>query len=294
MSPEIICYPGNERLGGQLGAALSCAIIDLESRHFPDGEFYFRVSGDVRGKSIVIACTLDRPNEKALGVYLLASTLRDLGASKIVLVAPYLAYMRQDRVFHSGEGVSARYFARFLSGALDALVTVDPHLHRIGALSDVYAIPTRVVHAAPAISRWIKSNVSLPFVIGPDSESAQWVSEIARDVDCPFVVLEKLRRGDRDIEVSLPAGTDVGGRQPILVDDIISTGRTMAEAAKHLLEVQSRTPICVGVHAVFAGDAHQQLLTAGASRVVTCDTIEHSTNEIDLTPWLAPAVAALL
>lgn len=294
MSHVVIAYPGNEALAAHLAAVAGAQFMPLEHRQFPDGEIYLRVDGDVSAKAVVIACGLEQPNGKAIGVYLLASTLRDLGARKIVLAAPYLGYMRQDRRFREGEGVSARYFARFLSGFLDGLVTVDPHLHRIHDLNEVYSVPARTVAAASAISAWIAGNVDAPFLIGPDSESEQWVSEVAKGAQCPFAVLEKTRRGDRSVEVSVPDLTAFRDRTPVLIDDIISTARTMIAATRRILASGHRAPVCVGVHGIFADTANKDLKDAGAAAIVTCNTIPHATNAIDVHPAIAQAVSQLL
>jgi ribose-phosphate pyrophosphokinase len=290
----VLAYPGNERLADALAAHLGSETVPLEFRHFPDGEIYLRVRGRIEGKVVIVACGLDRPNDKVVGLYLLASTLRDLGAKLIVLAAPYLSYMRQDQSFHEGEGVSARYFARFLSSFVDALVTVDPHLHRIRDLGQVYTIPSRVVAAAPAMSAWIGRNVEAPVLIGPDSESEQWVSQVAAGAKCPFVVLEKIRRGDHQVEVSLPDIDKLRGKTPVLVDDIISTARTMIAATDHVVSAGLSRPLCIGVHAIFAGSAYEDLLSRGAARVITCNTVPHPTNAIDVYQSLAEGVRGLL
>ena len=111
--------------------------------------------------------------------------------------------MRQDRRFKPGEAITSRQTAELLSNAFDWLVTVDPHLHRYGSLSEIYRIPTHVVHATPLISKWIREHVANPLIIGPDSESEQWVSAVANDAGSPYSVLEKVRRGDRDVEISV-------------------------------------------------------------------------------------------
>ena len=154
----------------------------------------------------MIVGTLDRPNEKMLPVLFAAATARELGATNVGLVAPYLPYMRQDRRFKPGEAVTSREVARLLSDAVDWMVTIDPHLHRYGSLAEIYRIPTRAVHAAPLISQWIKTNASNPLIIGPDSESQQWVSAVAKAAGAPYAVLRKVRRGDRDV--------DILGREP--------------------------------------------------------------------------------
>lgn len=112
--------------------------------------------------------------------------------------------MRQDRRFQPGEAVTSSAFARIISREVDWLVTVDPHLHRRSALSEIYSVPSTALHAAPLLASWIRENVERPLLVGPDSESAQWVAAVAETVGCPLVVLEKIRRGDRDVEVSVP------------------------------------------------------------------------------------------
>jgi len=293
MTCVVIGYPGNEELAAALCRHLNAELVPIESRQFPDGELYFRVSGVIAGRDVVVACSLDRPNEKALGLMLLAPTLRELGAVRITLAAPYLAYMRQDRVFRRGEGVSALHFASLLSTSFDALVTVDPHLHRIHALPEIFTIATRVIHAAPAVATWIGRNVLNPVVIGPDEESEQWVRAIAAAADAPFQVLKKRRLGDRSVEVSLPNVDGLYGRTPVLVDDIISTGQTMIAAVKQLRELSLPGPVCVAVHAIFAGHAYETLGAAGAVQIVTCNTVKHASNAIDLHALIAQAIVDL-
>jgi ribose-phosphate pyrophosphokinase len=162
------------------------------------------VKSECKGRIAIVLCTLERPDDKLLPLYFLAATLRDLGATHVLLVAPYLAYMRQDHRFHAGEGITAMYFASLLSIFIDGLITVDPHLHRIQALREVYSVPSKVVHAAPAVANWIRANLSSPVLIGPDSESHQWVSDVAGQAGVPFTVLEKVRHGDREVDVSIP------------------------------------------------------------------------------------------
>lgn len=294
MKPLILALPGNEALAAALVAQTGAAAGVLSLRQFPDGETLVRVDTDVRGATVVIAATLHRPDSVAMPLYLLACTLRELGAARIVLVAPYLAYMRQDKPFHPGEGTSARHFARWLSGFLDGLITVDPHLHRIHDLGEVYSIPSIVVPAAPAISAWLRQQLPHALLIGPDGESLQWVSEVARGAGCPYTVLEKTRRGDSDVSVSLPDVEHWRALTPVLVDDIISTGHTMAAAAAQLRAEGMAAPLCIGVHAVFAGDALAVLEHAGIGRTLSCNTINHPSNTIDLYPALADALRQLL
>ena len=141
MKKLLFALPGNENLTASLGAILGAEPGKVEIRHFPDGETYIRVLSEVKGTQVVLVCTLHHPDEKILPLYLLSKTLRELGAVSVCLVAPYLAYMRQDKRFKAGEGVTSRYFANLLSGIADSLITIDPHLHRFHHLQELYAIP---------------------------------------------------------------------------------------------------------------------------------------------------------
>jgi ribose-phosphate pyrophosphokinase len=221
-----------------------------------------------------------------------AATARDLGAHSVGLVAPYLPYMRQDVEFHRGEGMSARHFAETLSHSVDWVVTVDPHLHRVHRLDELFTVHVEVVHAAPTIATWIRTVVASPLVIGPDHESAQWVEAVARDAGAPWAVLDKHRRGDREVELRLPDLGPSAGREPVLVDDIISTGMTMRRAVTLLLEAGFSPPSCLAVHAVFAGDAEEELRRA--RDVVSCNTLAHPTNRIDVLPALLAGVRRVL
>ncbi len=292
-APLLIAMPGNEAMTHKLARMLEAEVGQIELRKFPDGETYLRFMSDLSERTLVMVCTLDRPNERILPLLFAAATARELGATKVGLVAPYLAYMRQDRRFKPGEAVTSREVARLLSDSFDWLVTVDPHLHRYGSLVEIYRISTRVVHAAPLISQWIKAHVSNPLIIGPDAESEQWVSAVAQDAGAPYSVLQKVRRGDRDVEISIRDMQHLDGRTPVLVDDMISSGRTMLEAVRVIMQPGASKPVCVAVHGLFADDSDTLLAQAGA-RVVTSNSIPHNTNEIDVGDLVASAISEVL
>lgn len=285
----ITTLPGNESVAVALARHLNAEVVSMETRDFPDGESYLRFCSDIAGRDIAVVCTLDHPNTKLVATYLAAATARDIGARRVGLVAPYLGYMRQDKRFKPGESISSRYVATLLSSVFDWMITVDPHLHRYSALGDIYTIPTRSAHAAPLISKWIKENVINPVIIGPDSESQQWVAAVAKASDAPYIVMQKIRRGDRDVEVSFRDLDPMTDRMPVVVDDIISSGRTMVEAVRTLRSRGFRTPTCLAVHGIFEGDAYSTLLEAGAI-VATCNTVPHISNRIDITNLLSDAV----
>lgn len=294
MGRILFALPGNEELATTLATVLGTARGELSLRHFPDGESYVRVLSDVQGAEAIVVCTLHRPDEKLLPLMYLCRVLKDLGTSTITLVAPYLSYMRQDKAFQPGEAVTSVYFAALLSSFADRLVTIDPHLHRRSSLQEIYSIPCQVLHASSLISAWIKKHVKDPLLIGPDSESEQWVSVVASDADAPFTVLEKTRLGDADVRVTVPHVERYADRTPVLVDDIISTARTMIETVGHLKAMGLKAPWCIGTHGVFAGRAYENLVAAGVVRVITCNTIPHPSNAIDVSSLIVPTLGPVL
>lgn len=293
MTAILLALPGNDALAGALARELAWPLGSLASRHFPDGETYVRIESECADRSVALVCTLDRPDEKLLPLLFAADTLRELGATRVGLVAPYLAYMRQDRRFQRGESVTSRSFAKIISCHFDWLATIDPHLHRLRALDEIYSIPARVVHATPALGTWVAENIQRPLLVGPDSESAQWVADVAARAAAPYLVLEKRRHGDRDVEVSVPRLEQYRDRTTVIVDDIISSARTMAAAVEHIRAAGMAPPLCLGVHAVFASDAQRTLDAAGAGLIVTTDSIPHESNRIPIAGLLAPAVRSL-
>ncbi|CAJ0728330.1 MAG: ribose-phosphate pyrophosphokinase [Ralstonia sp.] len=287
----LIAMPGCDTATMRLAIPLRAELGHAAVTRFPDGESYVRLYTPVHGAEAAIVCTLDRPDEKLLPLLWLAIAARQGGARRVGLIAPYLPYMRQDVIFNAGEIRAAEHFAALLNPVFDWLVTVDPHLHRISHLSEVYRVPTVAVEAAPAIAEWIQTHVQAPFLIGPDEESRQWVEQVAGMCGAPWAALTKTRHSAWHVEVAeLP---NIPPRcVPVLVDDIISTGRTMLAAAGLLQRAGKPQPVCVGVHAVFAADAYSQLCAASAE-VVTCDTIPHPSNQIALTGPLVDAISRM-
>lgn len=282
--PILLPLPGNAQLASELAAEADAELGVLETRRFPDGESYVRLVSDVTGRDVVLVCTLADPDPQVLRLIFAARTARERGAARITLVAPYLAYMRQDKAFHEGEAVTSVQFAALLSAEIDRLVTVDPHLHRHKTLGEIYDVAAEALHAAPLLGAWIRSQVAEPLIVGPDSESEQWASAIA--AGAPTVVLRKERRGDREVEISLPDLALYAGRQPVLVDDIASSGRTLVKACQGLEQRGFPRPICVVVHPLFAEDAFQRL-RAVAAQVVSTNTVLHPTNAISVAGLLA-------
>ncbi|GAB3833901.1 hypothetical protein GCM10028895_53460 [Pontibacter rugosus] len=160
-------------------------------------------------------------------------------------------------------------------------------------MSEIYTVPVTVLHAAPLISKWIKDNVKNALIVGPDSESEQWVKEVAREAEVPYIVLEKVRKGDRQVEIKVPDVSTWKHHRPVLVDDIVSTAKTMIITVQHLIRADFQNPICIGVHAVFAENAFEELKAAGAEKIITCDTIPHASNGISVSTLILPNLLSM-
>ncbi|NKI33835.1 ribose-phosphate diphosphokinase [Wenzhouxiangella sp. XN79A] len=292
--PVLIALPGNDARADRLAAAVNGDRIALHYRRFPDGESYLRIDAELTDRDVVLVATLDRPDPKIPRLLFAADLVRDLGARSVLLVAPYLPYMRQDHRFHPGEALTSVSFAERISAAFDGLVTVDPHLHRYPTLDAVYSIPGRVVAAAPALAAWIAASIEQPLVVGPDEESEQWVRAVAEARGLPWRVMTKQRFGDHDVRITAPSLAGLDDRRPVLVDDILSSGATLADAARVLVEAGLPMPACAVVHGLFGDRARETLAEAGIETVVCSDTVDAPEARIDLAERIAPAVRELL
>lgn len=293
MRPLFFRLDAADGLAQSLCAALGADSGELEQRHFPDGESYLRLLTPVEDRNVILLCSLDRPDLKIVPLLFAADAARTQGARSVGLVAPYLAYMRQDAVFRPGEAVTSLTFAQLVSERFDWLATVDPHLHRHSSLADIYAIPTAAASAAPPIARWIADKVERPFLVGPDEESRQWLERIAALAGAPFTVLTKRRDGDSQVRIGGMDSDIPAAATPVVVDDIASTAATMIETVR-LLEPLVPTPaVCVVVHAIFAGDAYERLLGSGVSSLVSTNTVAHASNAIDVSAELAATISGV-
>jgi ribose-phosphate pyrophosphokinase len=283
-------FPEYESLAKSVNKICNFLDGDFIIRKFPDGESYLRLKSDVKGKDVYLLAGLDNPDLKSIPIMFFASLVKENGARSVTLIAPYLGYLRQDKIFNEGEALTAAIFGKFLSGYIDCLITIDPHLHRIKSLGEIFSKKSKVLHATNELGLWINKNVKNPFLIGPDEESRQWTQEVAKLSNIPFVILKKSRQGDHEVTINFPDISQFSKHTPVLIDDIISSGATMIEAARILKELGMNSPIGIAVHGIFAQDSYQKLKNSPMAQIVTCNSIEHSTNQIDLSNLIASAL----
>ena len=293
MSRILFNLNGHEDIADAICGQGQASIGAYARRRFPDGETYLRVDSPVRGADVILLCGLEQPDDKFLPLLFFSRQLKQMGARSVGLVSPYLAYMRQDRRFIDGEALTSRHFAELLSNHVDWLVTVDPHLHRYHSLDEIYSVPSRVLHAAPLLAQFVRDQGDV-WLLGPDEESAQWVSVMAETAGVPWAVARKQRFGDRDVRVTLPDTSAFAGRRAMLVDDVISSGHTMQRALLALKAQGFEGSDCLCIHGLFADGCDVMLKEAGAARLISCNSILHPSNRVDLGPMIAEAVGSLL
>jgi len=291
LSPLIFTHHASAELVESITGQIRGEVANIENHEFPDGESYIRIDHNCSNRDALIIANLHRPNPKILPLIFLCETLRALGIKSITLISPYLPYMRQDIQFKTGEGITSRFFAKLLSTYIDKLITVDPHLHRYDSLDEIYSTPSTVIQAIPNIANWIKTHIEQPLIVGPDSESEQWAALAADIIQCPYIILEKTRLGDKKVRVSSPQASQFKHHIPVLVDDIISTGRTMMKTAEALVKEGLSAPVCIGVHAIFSDDAYEAMKQSEIGEIITCNTVPHHTNQIDISNLLAAEIS---
>ncbi len=288
----LLFFENEARMAQRIAQAAGQPCSQVHCHQFPDGEIRLQLPADLPAQ-VTILRTLNRPNAKLVELLLAAQTARTLGARHLTLVAPYLAYMRQDIAFHAGEAISQRVIGDFLATLFDAIVTVDPHLHRVASLREAVPVANAItLSGAPALSDWIVSRRKQPVLLGPDEESAQWVACAAARHELEHAVCHKVRQGDRAVDVKLPK-TEFSDREVVLLDDVASTGTTVAQAARLLLAAgASRVDVAV-THALLDDHAMLALHQAGVGEVWSTDCIEHPSNAVSMAPAIADAIRSL-
>lgn len=262
----------------------------LVTKKFPDNEIYVRYDVPVKEEEVVLVQSFYGDiSDQMIEVIFAAQTAKDLGAKEVALVAPYFPYFRQDKRFKPGECISIQVISKMFNRVLDRLMVVDPHLHRLKSMYDVFTCKCRRLSADPAIADYIRKRLKNVIIIGPDWESYRWAEKTADIIGCESAILEKKRYSATKVDVRINKKIDLKDRTVVLVDDIISTGHTMQDAIKDLKKIGAKRFVVICVHALFVGDAMKRLARTGA-KIVSCNTIKHRTNKIDVVPIIKQAL----
>jgi len=283
---RLLAFQDEAAPAGRLAEALEVELGIVDVHEFPDGETLPTVAGAER--TTVIYRSLDRPNPKLMPLLLAADAARRAGAERLVLVCPYLCYLRQDAVFAPGQPVSRDVICSLLGRAFDRVVTVDAHLHRTKDLSAVMGIRADDLSAAGPLADALAGEA--PVVVGPDRESAPWAQRIADRLGGELVVFDKERDGDRQVRLTAPDLSAVKDRRAVIVDDVASSGATILAATEQLKRAGAASVEVGVVHALFGPDVEARLKGAGVARVVSTDSVAHPTNAVPLAGLLADAL----
>jgi len=280
---------GSEKFARSLARRIKAKYAEPDVSFFPDGEIKMKIPEDIKGKHVIFVYSFHpNPNAVLIRALFALGAAKQLKAKKITLVLPYMGFLRQDKMFHKGEAMSNRIVAELLSRA-NKVITMDPHLHRIKSLKQIFKTGTKKVTATGIIAEHIKKKHKKAIVMGPDEESSQWVSVIAKKAGVQSIVLKKKRYSARKVKIVVKSKIPLKGRDVVLVDDIISTGHTLIEPIKQLKKMKVKSITCIGVHGLLVENALKKLKKLGA-KVETTNTIQNPVANIDVTTTFAKVV----
>ena len=291
MSVVIQGLLSSSRDAAGLAARLGVPFHEIAIHAFPDGEI--RVAVGPASATTIIYASLDRPNDKLIALMFAAEALRRGGAKRLVLVAPYLCYMRQDAAFHEGEAISQKVIGPLLAQCIDRVVTVDAHLHRTPDINAIFpGIQSDNLSAMPAISDALRRTGLDPatVMVGPDAESLPWVSDLAGRLGLPYAVARKTRRGDRSVAIEFQDRARIAGRPALIVDDIVSSGGTIIACAKALTAAGATAVDAVVTHALFPESVCDEMISSGIRSIRSTRSVPHVTNAIVLDELFADAL----
>ena len=282
----IIGCSNSRQLAKKIAKNLNSSYSDLTVKHFPDGELYIRFETDVKNKEIVLVQTLYPQNEAILEILLAGYTAKDLGAKKIILVAPYLAYIRQDKRFNPGEAVSSKIIGKLLD-VFDRVITIDPHLHRFKSLKEVFHTQTIKLTSNNLIEKFIEKNYKNPIIIGPDEESYQWVKETATQIGAEAAILKKRRLSPSKVKITIKSPVKIKNRNVVIIDDILSTGKTILETINHIKKQKPKSINVVTIHGIFSDMKTYENIRKNTRSITTTNTIENIHSKIDVSKLIA-------
>lgn len=290
---KVVPGPSSKRLAEKIAEALEASLVGVSWKRFPDGEFYFRFLEEVSGRLLIVQSLYPPQDQHILELAVILHTARELGASELTVYAPYLAYSRQDERYLPGEALTSKLLADLLSGlGAGSLYTVDVHSRRV---LEYYKIPAYNLTAAPLLARYFveERGADKPFLLAPDDEEAaiervRIASEALGGV--PYDALRKRRdRVTGEIE-TFEKKLEVEGKDVIILDDIVSTGGTAANAARIARKMGARKVYLGVTHALLRGDALKVLKEAGIDEVVSTDSVPAVTSKISTAPLIAEAL----
>lgn len=272
------------KVAANLSSELRQPLLQTTFKRFPDDEFYVRILDSVAGAEVLIVQTA-YPDKKIIELLLIQDAVHDAGAKKTTVVLPYFGYSRQDKKFEEGEAVSARAIAEHISLNADSVITVDPHKDHILRF---FTVPAYSCSAVTSLARYLKEK-RIDFILAPDKGAKDRAKEAAAFINCDYDYLEKTRIDGTTVTIT-PKKLNAHGKRVAIIDDIISTGGTMANSIKELKKQGAKEVFVACTHGLFIGQAKEKLIAAGCDEIVSTDTIENEFSKVSVAHCIAETV----
>lgn len=264
-----------------LAHRLQQPLLHTICKRFPDDEFYIRLLDTVADQEVIIVQTA-YPDQKIIELLLIQEAVHDAGAKKITVILPYFGYSRQDKKFEEGEAISARAIAQHISLQADCVITVDPHKEHI---LKFFSVPAYSCSAVRPIAQHLKEK-HIDFVLAPDKGAKERAKQAASLIGCPYDYLEKTRIDGSTVKIT-PKKLNAHGKHVAIIDDIISTGGTMAQSIRELKKEGAKSVIVACTHGLFVGGAKEKLLSADCDEIISTDTIETEFSKVSVADCIA-------
>lgn len=278
---RVICTERSQVLGARLARELSVPVVSVNFSRFPDGEHYL-IAGELDDETVIVGSVVD--NDALVQLMLLVDAC---GSSRIRLVLPYMAYARQDKQFKKGEPLSARAVAKALSRGVSEVFTVNIH---DPAVLDHFDVPARNISLAPDIGAYIKTlGLDKPLILAPDDGAFAFARDVGKAGGWDADHLDKTRLSGSEVRMA-PKKISARSRPVVIVDDIISTGGTIATAAGMLYEQGADGVYAACVHGVLTSGAYARLMATGIRDLSCSDTIERACSRVSAAGTIAAAI----
>jgi ribose-phosphate pyrophosphokinase len=277
----IIGGTASKKVAEDLSKELDAPLTNTISKRFPDDEFYVRILDDISGENVIIVQTT-YPDHNIIELFLLQNAVEESGAKEITVVIPYFGYARQDTKFQDGEPISAKALANLISLNADKVITVDPHKEHI---LDFFSTSAFSCSAIPELSKYLKER-NIDMILAPDKGALERAKHASKIIECDCDYLEKTRIDDSTIDIK-PKKLNAKNKNVAIIDDIISTGSTMAKSIHQLKKHGAKNVFVACTHGLFAGDAIKKLANAGCDEIISTDTIQSDFSKVKISTSLS-------
>lgn len=278
----IIGGTASKTVAEDLSKEINAPLVNIIEKRFPDDEFYLRIMDDISGEHVIIVQTT-YPDPNIVELFLLQNAVEEAGAKEVSVVIPYFGYARQDTKFQDGEPISAKAMADLISLNADRVITVDPHKEYI---LDFFSTSAFSCSAVPELAKYLKKK-NIDMILAPDKGALDRAKKASKIIGCEFDYMEKTRIDGTTIEIKLKT-LNAKNKNVAIIDDIISTGGTMAKSIQELKKHGAKNVYVACTHGLFAGNAVKKLTQAGCSEIISTDTILGKFSKVKIAPCIAP------